>query len=73
MTNEMSVAEAMAKAREYDKKHEDMPSVSRTLSDEVDRLRQLLKPHFCLCQERKTDPSAHGEQCPYRTLTEGGK
>ena len=35
---------------------------------EIERLQQLLKPHFCLCQERKTDPAAHGEQCPYRTL-----
>lgn len=37
-TGTMSVAEALAKAREYDKKHADIPSVSRTLADEVERL-----------------------------------
>lgn len=40
--NEMSVAEAMAKAREYADKDKDMPSVSRTLAAEIVRLQAEL-------------------------------
>jgi hypothetical protein len=39
MTKEMSVAEAMIKAREYADKDKDLPSVSRTLAAEITQLR----------------------------------
>lgn len=39
--NEMSVAEAMAKGREFAAKDKDIPSVSRTLVAEVERLRMI--------------------------------
>lgn len=42
VTNEMSVEEALAKARVYAERDKDVPSVSRTLAAEIDRLRRLV-------------------------------
>lgn len=36
---EMPIEEAIAKARQYAAEHKDKPSVSRTLVQEIDRLR----------------------------------
>ena len=41
--NQMSVAEAMRLARQYDERHADTPSVSRTLADEIERLERAVK------------------------------
>jgi len=32
------------------------------------RLECLLMPMVCLCQHPSSEPSEHGEQCPYRIL-----
>ena len=52
---------------------EQAASVQRLATQEIGDLRALLQPLICLCQQISNKPSAHGEQCPYRTLTEGGK
>ncbi len=50
---------------------QDLCLVAKEWTDENERLRALLMPHVCLCQQPNPEPTLHDKQCPYRVLVLG--